>query len=162
MARQENETRALPSLFDRLIDHEPERTRDPIPSREASVTSFKASVIRDLEALLNTRNHFAELSGEFKHARRSVIAYGLMDFSVLNISNPSHRQRLENALRESISNFEPRLGNVRVHLFPTKRTDRSIRFQVDANIRVEPRPLPVTFEMVMELDMQECRLAASP
>jgi type VI secretion system protein ImpF len=50
-----NDSRLIPSILDRLIDMEPDRTSE-LPARRTQVLQqMKASVGRDLQSLLNTR-----------------------------------------------------------------------------------------------------------
>ncbi len=40
MPRTDNEVRITPSVFDRLIDYEPELSREPIASRSAATSRY--------------------------------------------------------------------------------------------------------------------------
>jgi type VI secretion system protein ImpF len=120
------------------------------------VRALRKSVSRDLEALLNTRQEtLEELSVEFAEVGRSLITYGLPDFTSLSLLGQEDRNRIRKALEETIVTFEPRLERVRVTLEAPREHDRALRFRVDAWLRVDPAPEPVTFDAALELPTRE-------
>lgn len=152
MPRSDNEIRITPSVLDRLIDYEPELSHEPLDSRAKSLRQFKQAVRRDLEYLLNTRQVVGGLPPELKEINKSLAAYGLPDFSTVNVKSPADQSRMQRALEATISRFEPRLRAVKVTLEPTQReTERALRFRVDAHLQVEPALEPVTFDTVLQL-----------
>ena len=83
----------VPSILDRLLDDEPEVSREPLPNRFQNLSQLKKAVARDLEALLNTRQEILEeLPPEFTEVSRSLITYGLPDFSSLSLLNIERSQ----------------------------------------------------------------------
>jgi type VI secretion system protein ImpF len=146
MARGDNEVRVMPSVLDRLIDYEPEVSREPAASRSKSVRQLKQSVKRDLEWLLNTRQVALELSPELREVNDSLAAYGFPDFSTININDPESRKRLLRSIEAAISVFEPRLDNVIITFEPMQDNQRMMRFRIDAHLKVEPAPEPVAFD----------------
>jgi type VI secretion system protein ImpF len=156
MARADHDPNIVPSLLDRLLDDEPEVSREPLPNRFQNLRQLKKTVARDLEALLNTRQEMlGELPSDFTELSRSLIIYGLPDFTSCNLLNQNDRNRIRRALEQAIATFEPRLDRVRVTLEPPREYDRTLRFRVDALLRVEPAPEPVTFDTVLRLNTQE-------
>ena len=87
--------------------------------------------------------------------RRSLVTYGLPDFSSLSALSMDDRNRIRRALEQAIATFEPRLERVRVTLEPPREQDRTLRFRIEALLRVEPAPEPVTFDAVLRLNTQE-------
>jgi type VI secretion system protein ImpF len=159
MARTDRDPNMVPSLLDRLLDDQPEDSQEPASSRSQTVRQLEKSVARDLEALLNTRRETLEdLSEDFKEVTRSLINYGLPDFTSFSLAGEKDRTRIRRALEEAITYFEPRLHRVRVTLEAPKGLDRALRFRVDALLRVEPAPEPVTFDAVLQLQNQEYRV----
>ena len=65
MARIENESVVTQSVLERLIDREPDAKQEPALTRSQSVRLLKASVRRDLEWLLNTRQSPNATGDEF-------------------------------------------------------------------------------------------------
>src|SRR5690349_20938533 len=109
MPRSDNEIRITPSVLDRLIDYEPEVSREPLASRSKSLRQMKESVKRDLEQLLNTRRSENCMPPDSKELENSLAAYGLPDFTSVSIKSPSEQERLLAALESAIAIFEPRL-----------------------------------------------------
>lgn len=151
MGRTDSELRVTPSILDRLIDNEPELTQEALASRSRSLQQFKQAVKRDLEWLLNTRR-IRELPVALKELNRSIAAYGLCDFSSFNVKNADEQQRLEQELARVIKIFEPRLDDVIVILEPIRENERALHFRIDARLRLEPAPEPVSFDTVLRLD----------
>jgi type VI secretion system protein ImpF len=144
------EARVTPSLLDRLTDHAPgSRWEDPL-GRLQALRVLKASLWRDLSALLNTKRREEEVPEQFTETNRSLLTYGLPDFSSYGIKSEAAQNRLRRAIEAAIRRFEPRLENVTVALEPTQETDRSLRFRVDAFLRVDPAPEPVSFETLLQ------------
>lgn len=156
MARPDHEPNRLPSVLDRLIDDRPNVTSEPVASRAQNRRALKKSVARDLEALLNTRQEALDgVPDDFAELPRSLLTYGLPDFTSFNLAASDDRARVRRCLEDAITNFEPRLRRVRVSLEPPREHDRALRFRVDALLRTDPAPEPVTFDMVLQLNTQE-------
>ena len=125
-------------------------------ARFQSVRELEKAVARDLETLLNTRQEtLEELPVEFAEASRSLLAYGLPDFSAFSLDSGSDRNQVRRVVEQTIIVFEPRLDRVRVTLEPPRNQDRGLRFRIDAMLRVEPAPEPVTFDAVLQLNTQQ-------
>lgn len=149
MPRTDNEVRITPSVLDRLLDYEPEKSRESLSSRTKSLRELKQSVKRDLEWLLNTRQANTQLPPDLKEVNSSVIAYGLPDFTTVGIKSAPDQNRLRRAIEGAISTFEPRLQDVRVTIEPVQEGERVVHFRIDARLKVEPAPEPITFDTVM-------------
>jgi type VI secretion system protein ImpF len=150
MTRYENNIRIIPSVLDRLIDEEPDRTIEAPPSRSKGIEDLKLSVKRDLEWLLNTRQDTAGVPAGLKEVAHSLATYGLPDFSAFSVKSPSDHVRMQRILERAISSFEPRLESVRVTLVPVRDLEQKLRFRIDARLRIEPAPEPVTFDTVLQ------------
>ena len=76
-----NQARLLPSLLDRLLDDRPYQSAEPAVQRTCSLAEYKASIVRDLEVLVNTRQSLVaeELDG-FSQLGGSILEYGMPDF----------------------------------------------------------------------------------
>ena len=171
MPRSDNEIRVTPSVLDRLVDHEPEVSAEPPLSRAKSLRQIKQSVRRDLEWLLNARHSGTKRKGaqqpdgddeEFaRELQNSLLCYGLPDFSSASILSAQDQNRIRRALEAAIAKFEPRLRDVLVTLLPLRENERALRFRIDARLRVEPAPEPVTFDTVLHLHSGEYRIEAT-
>ena len=151
MPRTDNEIRITPSVLDRLIDYEPEVSHEPLASRAKSLRQLKQAVRRDLEHLLNTRQVASGLPIDLEELNDSLAAYGLPDFSAVNIKSPADQKRMQRTLETTISRFEPRLKAIVVTLEPARENERALRFRVDARLQIEPVPEAVTFDTVLQL-----------
>jgi len=155
MVRTDNELSVRTSVLDRLIDYEPQITREPVASRSKSLRLLKESVKRDLEWLLNTRQLMGGIPPDLKELNNSVAAYGLPDFTNLSIDSPADRKSIKREIELAIKRFEQRLDNVRVTIEPTEGLDRVLRFRIDASLRIDPAPEPITFDTKLELGTGE-------
>jgi type VI secretion system protein ImpF len=151
VSKSDYDVRVTPSLLDRLIDLDYKSSRDAMPSRAESVRELKRAVQRDLENLLNSRNPYSDLPAAFVEAGQSVVAYGLPDFSALNVSNPNDQHRLRQLIEAAIRAFEPRLVGVSTTLLPSSPVDRAMRLRIDARLLMEPAPEAVSFDVIMPL-----------
>jgi type VI secretion system protein ImpF len=150
MPRPDSDQPLLPSVLDRLIDLEPKVSSEPPAARSRVLAQIKAAVRRDLEWLLNTKL-VADVPTALPHLRRSVLAFGLPDFTHSSLSNGHDRARLRRAVEATIRHFEPRLSGVAVTLVEGGPFDRALRFRIDALLQVDPAPEPVTFDSLLQL-----------
>lgn len=160
MARGLGETTITLSVLDRLIDHEPESRVENPPSRSQSVRLLKSAVLRDLEWLLNTRRIVEMPDESMKEINKSAYVYGLPDASMLTMETAPDRNRLVRQIMTAINTFEPRLANV--HLSFVNRSDaakQNVRIRIDAMLRMDPAPEPISFDTLIELKSGKCHLA---
>jgi type VI secretion system protein ImpF len=160
MPRAMGETTITISALDRLIDLEPEnRVENPL-SRTQSVRLLKSAVRRDLEWLLNTRRIADPPDEGLKEINRSVYVYGLADLSALTMAATGDRNRLVRQVLATINLFEPRLTNVRLVMVETPDAGKKdVRLRIEAMLRMDPVPEPVTFDTVIELKSGSCHLS---
>jgi type VI secretion system protein ImpF len=111
---------------------------------------LKASLGRDLSALLNTKRVEEPLPEQFIESNRSLLTFGLPDFNSYSLRSERDQSRLRRAIEAAIRRFEPRLENVTVSLEPPQENTHSLRFRIDAFLRVEPAPEPISFETVLQ------------
>lgn len=160
MARIESESVVTQSVLERLIDREPDAKQEPAPTRSQSVRLLKVSVRRDLEWLLNTRQSPDAAGDEYTELSKSLFNYGLPDFSSMSFDNPKDRARLLRHLENTIRIFEPRLESPRVVPVQTdgSLTNRTIRFQIEGLLKMDPAPEQVTFDTVLNLSSGEYQI----
>jgi len=147
MATQKIEVR-MP-LFDRLVDRDPRLRHELRPMRTLDRRGLRESVRRELEQLLNTRCPFP--AHRLPTSERTVIDYGLPDFSTFSARSFDDRQRLAQVLASTIAVFEPRLIDVRVELEQVPGDDLSLRGIIEARMLTDHLPEPVSFETSLEL-----------
>jgi type VI secretion system protein ImpF len=136
-------------LFDRLVDRDPRLRREVRPMRTLDRRGLKESVRRELELLFNTRCPFPahRLAGR----ERSVIDYGIPDFSIFSARSFEDRERLAELLRRAVEAFEPRLAGVRVYIEPVPGDDLTLAGRIEAILVADPVAEPVLFETVLQM-----------
>lgn len=151
MPRSDSEARITLSVLDRLLDSEPGNTAELPMSRMRSLRELKQAVRRDLEWLLNTRRSILPLPEDSEQTEKSLMTYGLPDFSAVSVKSPAEQQRILRVLEETIERFEPRLRNVSVTLLAGMEAEGSLRFRIDGRLQVDPAPEPVSFDTMLQL-----------
>lgn len=152
----------LPSVLDRLIDHEPDVSTEPQWQQAVKLNDYRVCVLRDVEHLLNSRPPRPHLSASFHEASHSVLTYGLPDFTAVEIGSQEERESLRRAVEVIIENFEPRLREVHVELHPpANQFDRTLRMTVHALLWVQPEPQPITFDTLVQPSSGTCKVEAS-
>lgn len=137
-------------LLDRLIDDAPDTLREaPLTVGDAE-NALKASVRRDLEALLNSRRRWRSVPARFSELPSSLLAYGISDFASGAFNEAQQRDRLRSEIEQAIRQFEPRLTGIRVTLVERNdNLDATLRLQIEAMLRTEPAPEPISFETLV-------------
>jgi type VI secretion system protein ImpF len=162
MARREQTPRFRHSLWDRLTDPALVRGDDVAVTASGEVERIKQEVRRDLEWLLNSRSLPREIPPDMKALERSIIRYGLPDLSSLNLDNPKERERFKDVLAAAIREFEPRLDRIEVRLNDDapKNGRPRVHYRVEALLKLEPSPLSVVFDTVLEVGSKTFRVEA--
>src|ERR1044071_9488886 len=122
-------------LFERLVDLEPRRKEEAQPFRVLTKAELWESVRRELGQLLNTRCPVPlHLLGE---EERTVINYGIPDFTSLSPQSGSDRKLIGEIIRQTITAFEMRLRNVRVNVENYEEDERTLQITVEADLVTE-------------------------
>ena len=136
------------SVLDRLLDDEPQSSRDQPRQQHRVLSDLKKNVCRDLRDLLNTRSRCGNWPPGCESLESSLANYGLPDFANL------HPDEFRKLVEEVIRRYEPRFKQVRVRLIGNAgrsgRTDRTLRFRIDALLFAEPSPEPLVFDSELE------------
>jgi type VI secretion system protein ImpF len=135
-------------LFDRLVDRDHHLRHELRPMRTLDRRGVKESVRRELEQLFNTRCPVPahHLAGRV----RSVIDYGIPDFSTFSARNHDDRQRIAEILRAAIEIYEPRLAQVHVSVDQKKGDDSILLGVIEGVLVTENVPEPVSFTTVLQ------------
>ena len=151
MAKIDGEKDLRPSVLDRLLDDEPHITAESDKSRFRKVKDLRASVRRDLEHLLNTRCRVISPAANMKELSTSLYNYGLPDLATVNMLDVAKKKEFTRNIENIIRAFEPRFKSVRVnHIDSDDKTDRTVRFRIDAVMYADPAPEIVVFDSVLE------------
>jgi len=147
--RQEVLQKALmPSMLDRLLDPQSLGTS---AQPWYDVEQMMRAVQRDLNALLNSHQTHQGLFDNYPQCQRSLLTFGLPDFSSLEGSTASQRAALGRELEKIVEHFEPRLSDVHVTMNDSKHaSDRTIHYLVEARLAVDAAP-DVALEVILEL-----------
>lgn len=160
--RLTDEKQLMASVLDRLLDDTPQQSHELPPRPAALINDVRASVCRDLRALLNARRRLVEASDEYPELEDSLINYGLPDLQSFEVREDPGYQSLCRMIQETIERFEPRLQDVRVtHKDLDRRTsgrqagERVLGFQIEAVLVVEPMQEPVVFATTLDVSRSE-------
>lgn len=148
--------RLQPSLLDRLTDDEPEQLQESRDKRVLSMTRLRDLVLRDLAWLFNADHPLSPPDMErYPLAARSVINFGIPPLAGLTI-RILDLNMLENLLRQSILDFEPRiLANslrVRANLSAVQAAHNAMTFEIEGELWGQP--LPQQLYLKTEIDLE--------
>lgn len=101
-------------LFERLVDEGKGTAGAAISGRRHGDEDLRRSVSVELHRLLNTRSPGIRWPGE--ELSRTVLDYGIADFSWMSPANPNDLQQLARLLEAAIAVYEPRLSDVHIEL----------------------------------------------
>jgi len=147
------------SLLDRLRDLQPEtQVEAPMNSWE-QLREFKASLCRDLSALLNTRRAEQDFDPAYTEATKSLLSFGIADFTSYNLKSGAEQDTVRRSIERAIRQFEPRLARVSVSIEAPDPVRPVLRFQIDALMRLGPAEEPVLFDVALHRDSR--RIAVS-
>lgn len=112
---------------------------------EHAASPLERSIERELIRLLNTRCpcSLAQLATR----ERSVVDYGLPDYSSLYTANLDDQKRLAALVRDTIAAFEPRLREVQVDIARIPNSRHALRVAVGGLVLIEGRLEPVRFNV---------------
>lgn len=156
MSRQ---VRLLPSLLDRLLDDRPAQSGECATQRAWSLDAFKASIVRDLEILVNTRQSL--VAREITHypgLKDTLLDYGMPDFTGKSLLDPQARSLIREQLETAIRAGDRRFDQVSVQLLAQQDGLRMLTFHVDARLRVQDIDRRVSFDAVLQINNQQYKV----
>lgn len=146
-----SQPRAQLPLLDRLLDADPDAPDAPTPTAAEALEQLRTAVRRDLEALLNARRRRRPLPPLETELTDSIVNYGIPDPASGAYAVPELRAGLAREVEATIRRFEPRLTRVTVALVGSDDDlGGMLRLKVDAVLRADPVPEPVSFETLLE------------
>jgi type VI secretion system protein ImpF len=84
----------------------------------------------------------------------------LPDLSALTMSTAADRSRMVRQILATINLFEPRLTNVRLVMVETPdAAKKDVRLRIEAMLRMDPVPEPISFDTVIELKSGNCHFS---
>jgi type VI secretion system protein ImpF len=136
-------------LFDRLVDRDLTLSRELVQMRTLDRRGVRESVRRELEQLFNTRCPIP--AHRLGSRPRTVIDYGIPDFSTFAARDPHDRARLATILRKAVEDYEPRLANVRVEIDALVDNDFRLNGAISADLVIDGVSEPVLFETALQI-----------
>ncbi len=147
MANAEQPAGVAQSVLDRLIDLQPGLSKETPVSQWEELREFKASVCRDLSALLNTRRAERDFDAAYEEATNSLLTFGVVDFTSYNLLNGAEQEQVRRSIERAIRQFEPRLSRVSVSVVEPDPLRPVLQFQIEALLQVEPAAEPIVFDV---------------
>lgn len=151
--------RLQPSLLDRLTDDEPHKQKESRERRVLSLDRLRQCILRDIRWLLNTGHlHQLQPLDEYPEVKQSTVNYGVPDLSG-NVLSVADLPRLEQAVRQAILDFEPRMlrQSVRVRATVNANTMSSnmLSFEIEGNLWAQPLPTRMFMRTAIDLETGE-------
>lgn len=148
----------LASILDRLMDDEPQNSREAVQKSVVGLEQIKAAVIRDIENLLNTKSQILQVPDAYREVQDSVFTYGMPDYTTLNPKGTSTRLELRRDIEKALAMFEPRLRDVLVMIQPPTQEERNLRLKITATLVVDPINEPVAFDTLFDVNKGEYKI----
>lgn len=149
------------TLFDKLLGEQPSKTINGAVTR-LTMEQVKDSVASDLEALLNTRAViFEDTLQAFPECNRSIMSYGLSDFSGLSLASVDDRTFVCRSLERTIARHEPRLRNVRATLEVSQNSINKLYFGITALLVISESKEPVSFDAMLQPSSLQYTISSS-
>lgn len=134
-------------LLDRLMDETPQTALAPAEA----LGLLRRSVRRDVEALLNARRRWRSWPRNLKQLAVSPLNFGIPDCTGGNFHDPAQRETLRREIEDTIRRFEPRFRSVHVSILESENPlDATLRLRIEALLRAEPAPEPISFDTVVD------------
>lgn len=157
MAELTPQDRLQPALLDRLTDDEPAKKQEARERRVLTKSQLRAAVLRDLTWLMNSvQLASCEDLSACAEVRNSVVNFGLPSLAgetaaTLEIGD------LEEAIRDAILRFEPRLLPDSLHIEMVE-SDSVMHLHNIVGIRISARlwaqPVPLEMLLRSEFDLE--------
>lgn len=168
--------RLQPALLDRLIDDEPDQSKEPPHKRVIDENRLRDSVKRDLAWLLGASNRSAAPWPErwiatSPELANSVLNFGITDIVGRAVASIEREQivELERRVRQAILDFEPRL---RRHSLRVTRLDpqgdseatariaggRYLAFRIEGELQAYPVQLHLLLEAAVDVETGNAKI----
>jgi type VI secretion system lysozyme-like protein len=140
-------------LFDRFGDEDGEGGAAFLPWHAArrngglTLSALEQSIALELDRLLNTR--CAASLAQLTQRPRSVLDYGLPDYSALHTADLQHHHQLQRLVHDTIVAFEPRLREIQVVVAGNPNSRQALDVAVSGRVVVAERLEPVSFKVAV-------------
>lgn len=144
-------TKISASILDKLIDDAPDESDSNANYRGLNLPELRNNVRRDIENLLNAKVQWNTWPDSYVELERSLVNYGLEDFSSMPVGTLEGRQLLCKKVEQSIKRFEPRFIEVSVETVDDEQSiDRILNLRITALLHADPDPEYICFDSEVE------------
>lgn len=149
--------RGRASLLDRLLDLQPDQTREE--PRAPSRSELRDAVLRDLDWLFNaSRPALARTGNDFAAVRHSVLNFGLPTFSGQTLSSIDP-EAMALQVRQALIDFEPRLNPQSLRVTPLAESQHLERHNlISFRIAGELESLQLQLQLRTDIDLESGRV----
>jgi type VI secretion system lysozyme-like protein len=132
-------------LFDRLADGDLAARQERVPLRALDGEQLRASVLRELGDLLDTRSPFT--GAELQRRGRTTLEYGVPGGAPAYPVDAASRVDLAARMQDAIAAYEPRLKHAEVTVQAVEGRPLELVAQVRAVLAAGTTPVPVGFTL---------------
>jgi type VI secretion system protein ImpF len=119
------------------------------------VQELRFAVLRDVEALLNSRRPLlGDLAG-LPEVESSLMSYGIPDVSQFSAADAQDIHTLMDLIAATLRRFEPRLLPESIRVRPVESEDEygaRMHLRIEAILHVEPIHEPITFDTQIDME----------
>lgn len=129
------------TFLNNFLDDQPDLPEEQPILPRLKIQRYIQSVLNDLEKVLNSK-----MNVDFYHhaAFDTLLSFGVVDFSSINVSSKENLEQLKSILLKTIRINEPRLSHLKVSLKESSVTRTQIAFKIEAVLA-----MPEGTELVM-------------
>jgi len=116
---------------ERLLERFRRWEKEPLSRGREDPRKVIDSVVSHLQRLLNTRQGSVQIAPD----------YGIPDFMHVLQGGPEATLSMEAGIRAVVETYEPRLTGVRVSYMPADDVLSPLRFNIQAKLRIDSKPI---------------------
>ena len=113
-----------------------------------SPEELQASIGRELSRLMNTRSRLTP--AEFLQGTGTAIDYGIPDFLALSVRSQAHADLLQSTVALAVDQYEPRLKDVTVKVFPGTGPGNSATLVIGGTVKIGMKLRQLNFELQLD------------
>jgi type VI secretion system protein ImpF len=88
------------------------------------------------------------------------MAYGIPDCVGINTGSKEQQEHLRQMITRAVTLFEPRLTQIQVVVVGgNDPNDRTLRFRIDAMLKIDPEPEPVAYDSLLDATIGDFSVA---
>ncbi len=147
------------SVFDRLLDYEPDLEQDHPISVSQHIRMLKENLRRDMEVLLNTQPPLYLMKSDLDEIQNSLVQYGTPSFHSMILATKQQQSSLKKKIKSLISTFEPRLKNIDIDIVDNRnQATRLLKLKIKAAIEIDGSKQVVEFDTILDSTLRHFKL----